>query len=589
MKILWISSTPSHPQDTSSDIHLIGQQIMAAGHHITFLLYGQEQNNAEAKIKMQYFWSKFIFVPDHLAGQEKINENKRRIDDWFNQDIESYIKVLLILEKIDIVICEGIYFSKALSLFPDSVFKILHYPDYLSDQVAKQEQFEYDDFQPTSEHRKIAFDRANLIITNRLDPLLTNRTVLNVDFQQQNLSQNQDFLRCLSTKSNSHIRKKSTLVITDVRFWEPGLGSHSRILALCSELKQHVNLTIFFFGSISPSAIRLINKCGFEGQVISYKIFEQAGVKLDLKFPQPPHNISSGLKKKFHETFLRSLKAYLLSTKKFDVLIFEYLWLAYTREVLFYPALTILDTHDLMAYRDYRFSSQNMPIGISISLREELDLLEQFDVVLAIQHEEADILSSFLKKAIPLCCPHGIELPKPQISKKNSTDFKLGFIGGNSDANYAAIYWFIQKVWPIVNSLPISLHIYGSICDRFPQYQKNIELHGLVDDLSEAYIHCDIMINPMIHGGGIKIKSIEAMAYGKPLIASLEGAVGIDNPEQSGLIVAKNRKEFINAVLTLFNNSELCNKMSQSAREATRTQFSPNTCFSPLIEVIGAV
>jgi glycosyltransferase involved in cell wall biosynthesis len=232
-----------------------------------------------------------------------------------------------------------------------------------------------------------------------------------------------------------------------------------------------------------------------------------------------------------------------------------------------------------------------LPHHISLTFSQERTLLERFDAVIAIQHEEAAILESTLNRAIPICCPHGCETGQDQegwgIEFK---ELRLGFVGGNSDANYLAIDWFIKQVWPVVGQLSVELHVFGAVCQRFasPPAEK-VHLHGMVEDLSKVYAQCDVMLNPMIHGGGIKIKSIEALAHGKPLIASPEGAVGIHAPQDSGVIVAKDRAEFINAVLRLLENVQERKATAAAARAAAETQFSPDKCFAPLVELIESM
>lgn len=761
MKILWISPTPSHPQDAGNRAHIyaMAKRILAEGHHVTFLLYGQEWIPPEAKVEMQKFWPEFVFVPHRLGGQRKKTKGDVwGIDDWFNTDLEVAIKTVESMRQFDTVYCEYVFFSKALTLFPSHVYKVLSCHDRMSGraELLKKQGIAPDFFYTTPDQEKIALDRSDLVIAIQGDERkffqsLTKKPVVEVGYQvardflpQRRLGRRlrvgyigsnnslnrksleiflaqlqkepklasevevvaagtickslenqpvtclgivptesdlykevdlvinpmvdgtglkiktlsaishgmpflstetgskgiavtlpehfsdsigklvadlaqvvknpwdnlpklraeserlfdvyqarqkrlvQDLLFAMSTRNARHLREKRVLMVTDVPFWEPGLGNHARILSMCNELRQHANLTIFFYGSLWKQREELIGKVGLAGQVISYKAYEEAGNKLESKSNCPRY---PGLARWHHETYYRSLRVYLDKTPHFDVVIFQYIRLAYTRDALSYPALTVLDTHDLMSMREYRFLSQGLPHHISLTFSQERTLLERFNAVIAIQHEEAAILESTLNKAIPICCPHGCEAG--QVQEELGIEFKelrLGFVGGNSDANYLAIDWFIKQVWSVVGSLSVELHIFGAVCQRFasPPGEK-VHLHGMVEDLSKVYAQCDVMLNPMIHGGGIKIKSVEALAHGKPLIASPEGAVGIYAPQDSGVIVANDRAEFINAVLRLLENPQERKTMANAAQLAAEAQFSPNKCFAPLVELIESM
>lgn len=384
--------------------------------------------------------------------------------------------------------------------------------------------------------------------------------------------------------------KKKVLIVTDVRFWRSGVGSHSRILTLYRELEKNFDVSVFFYGTIHKKDQGILSGLGIFENLFSYKKYSYASSvsfkKID--FPNPP-----GLKNKRHEIFLESLSNFVEAQDQYDAVIYEYIWLAYTKEAISYPTISIIDTHDLMAYREYRFSRQGAEASISISLREEIDILDNFDAVIAIQSEEAISLSGLLRDAIPICCPHPVEVP---ICDKNAIidnfhKFRIGFVGGENEANEKAIKWFINEVFPVVSRNGVELNIYGGVCKRIMKYREasGVFLHGQVERLVDAYADNQVMINPMIHGGGLKIKSVESLANRKPLIASAEGAIGIANPEMSGVIVANNRAEFIDAILKILHQPNVLEKMSYDAEKAARDQFSSEACFSPLIELIEAI
>ena len=392
------------------------------------------------------------------------------------------------------------------------------------------------------------------------------------------------FLYCLSAGSVRHLRKKRVLLVTDVPFWRAGMGSHARILELCQALRNRFALRVFFFASLGAEDRSLIAALGLSDVVLSYKDYEEKAktFSLPVKFPATP-----GLGKWRQNFFSKCLAAYLRSVPKFDSVIFEYIWLAYTCDALYYPALTVIDTHDLMAPREFRFRVNGGTAGVSISLAEEIALLDRFDAVVAIQHEEARALAGMLKRAIPLCCPHGVSVSDDGIEpERGSGPLRLGFIGAGNDANFEAIDWFLKQVWPIVAAEPVRLHVFGDVCARLPTSLEGVTLHGKVDFVAHAYGQCDVMINPVIHGGGIKIKSVESLVFGLPLIASAEGAVGIAEPHESGVIVAKSRGEFVDAILSLIHRPAVRRQMAGQARSAGKRQFNPETCFEPVIAMI---
>ena len=767
MNILWISPTPSHPQDAGNraHIHALGSRILSAGHSVTFLLYDQENCSSTpgAIDAMRRFWPEFVVVPHRARNRKKTQGDCWGIDDWFNEDIASAVRYLASQKDYDAVICEYVFFSKALTLFDGRVLKILNCHDRMSNRadLLQRNGLPPDFFYTTPQQEKIALDRADLILAiqgnekcffqsltskcvielghpievnllpprrrktdklrvgylgsinslnrkslevffaafrnrptlaqkvklvlagnicnivedpdiecwgfvenerdffNEIDlfinpmidgtglkiktlsalrhgvpllatapasaglptstpehtcdsieslidhleeiasdpqkrlPELRDATLDCLNAYQQRIDQQFDgLLRALSTRSITHLRRKRVLLVTDIPFWEPGVGNHSRILSLCRALQKEFDFKVFFFGSIWLDRQKAIAAAGLDGVIVSYKDYEDAAKDLPFKSSIPAH---AGLKRARHDIFGKSLALFLRKQPRYDAVIFEYLWLAYLRDAVPYQATCILDTHDLMAPREYRFATQGLKTGVSITLKDEVAILAKFDALMAIQNEEARWMARLVPNKVVLCCPHGVETfsetSTARLGARRSRDLRLGFVGGGSNENAEAMRWFLREVWPVVRQLAIELHVYGSVCEKLRDQPLDaaVTLHGLVPDLDAAYAHCDVMINPIVHGGGLKIKSVEALAHGKPLIASPEGAVGIEEPENSGVVVARSRGEFIDAVLRLAQNPKERESLARQALAAAQEQFSPAASFAPLMALVRSL
>jgi len=398
-------------------------------------------------------------------------------------------------------------------------------------------------------------------------PKLMNATPEHLNAYQRRIGQEFDGLhRALSTRSISHMRRKRVLVVTDIPFWEPGVGSHSRILSLCQALRAEFDYQVFFLGTILPDREKLIAAAGLQGAIVSYN--DYVG---------------------------KSLALFLRKQPRYDTVIFEYLWLAHLRDAMPYQATCILDTHYLMAPSEYRFAIQGLQTGVSITLKDEVAILAKFDALLAIQQEEARWMARLVPNKIVLCCPHGVEAVSETLTTKlearRSGNLRLGFIGGCSNANSEAMRWFLRQVWPIVSQHDIELHVYGNVCEKLRDLplDAGVTLHGHVSSLDKAYAHCDVMINPIMHSDGPKIKSVEALAHGKPLIASPVGAMGIEKPESSGVLVARSRSEFIDALLRLALNPVERESLARQALAAAQEQFSPAVTYASLMALVRSL
>ncbi|MBW4535336.1 MAG: glycosyltransferase family 4 protein [Pleurocapsa minor HA4230-MV1] len=380
------------------------------------------------------------------------------------------------------------------------------------------------------------------------------------------------------------------MLATDAPFWEGKMGSHQRILAIAKALKNHCSLKIFFFGSIGLQRRTQIKEAGFENMVVSYKDFDQHLKPEEAGLPKLTSfaNIQ-GLKKRRHDAFYTTFAQYVAAVQP-NIVLIEYIYLAYLQDAIPSNCLKLIDTHDVMCFREYRFYQHQMlnAISMSVSYQEEQFILNHFDAVLAIQKNEYEILRKMLPNKVLLLCPHSVTYDS-QYRKLNEIK-NIGFIGADNEANYSGLDWFIKQVWPIVKQLNLNLYIFGKVGDRFAGIcDADESIKNMSDQLSQAEVYSlvDCMINPVFVGGGLKIKTLEALAYGKPLISSKEGSVGIDNQAENGIIVAHNRLEFIESLIKLVKQPNLATELIQQGQTTIEQQFSPESCYQPLINLIS--
>jgi glycosyltransferase involved in cell wall biosynthesis len=58
-------------------------------------------------------------------------------------------------------------------------------------------------------------------------------------------------------------------------------------------------------------------------------------------------------------------------------------------------------------------------------------------------------------------------------------------------------------------------------------YAQHIVYAGFVDDIDLYFKACDLFINPLLDGGGIKTKLVEALGFGKKAVSTVNGAIGV--------------------------------------------------------------
>lgn len=156
---------------------------------------------------------------------------------------------------------------------------------------------------------------------------------------------------------------------------------------------------------------------------------------------------------------------------------------------------------------------------------------------------------------------------------------RLLFIGSMFPPNYEGIKWFVENVMSEIEDY--SLQIVGKNFEKRREEleRSNVEVIGTVDDLEQFYYSDNIMIMPVFYGDGIKIKTAEAMMYGKIILATNEALEGYDVDQTRGIFRCNTKKEFIECIYKIQNDMDK-NEMELS----TRKLFLEKYCLNEQIE-----
>ena len=132
---------------------------------------------------------------------------------------------------------------------------------------------------------------------------------------------------------------------------------------------------------------------------------------------------------------------------------------------------------------------------------------------------------------------------------------RILFLGSCFGPNEDGIEWFIKEVMP---KLPeITLDIVGlgfeNKKEQYNQY-KNINIIGTVDDTAPYYYSHLIVIMPIRYGAGMKVKTAEAMMYGRYILASSEALEGYETDNIDGIYNCNTATEYVSAIKYVFSH-----------------------------------
>ena len=220
----------------------------------------------------------------------------------------------------------------------------------------------------------------------------------------------------------------------------------------------------------------------------------------------------------------------LCSRYRFDICLVNYVWFSKVLEVVSETTYKIIDTHDVFGDRHLVAAEAGLdPVWFYTTKTLEALALERADLVLAIQSEEAKYFKSITGKSVSTI---GYVVPRMFLAtdeREKSEKINIGYIGSGNPFNVTSILSLHDLVSQSPNLLEnFEFTIAGTICNALESKIPNFNMLGLVDELDDFYRSIDVVVNPMIGGTGLKIKSLEALSYGKPLLATKDAMVGID-------------------------------------------------------------
>jgi glycosyltransferase involved in cell wall biosynthesis len=158
-------------------------------------------------------------------------------------------------------------------------------------------------------------------------------------------------------------------------------------------------------------------------------------------------------------------------------------------------------------------------------------------------------------------------------------------------ANYEAMVWFLQAVFPQVQALnpAVSLTITGDHGNQPLPAAPNVHLTGFVPDVRPLIAGAWCSIVPIHTGGGTRVKILEAMALRTPVITTTKGVEGIEAQDGVHLLVADTPQAFAEATIRLLHEPGLRQQLTTNAYQLVQTKYDWAATLPQFLQLIERV
>jgi glycosyltransferase involved in cell wall biosynthesis len=223
----------------------------------------------------------------------------------------------------------------------------------------------------------------------------------------------------------------------------------------------------------------------------------------------------------------------------------------------------------------------------------EAETCQRFDRVVwvtlqdyqAVQRRIPDSRSQILNSAvIPIC---GDPEATPIVARRADAR-RVTFLGGlHYPPNAQGVLWFAKQVFPLVLAqVPDAvLTVIGKnpprqildLKSKIPE--SSLEITGYVADPKPYLAETAVFVVPLLAGGGMRVKVVDAWMWGLPVVSTTTGAEGIETRPGENILLADTPEAFAQATVHLLHNPDEGQRLAQAGRQWVEQRYNWRTVY----------
>lgn len=191
--------------------------------------------------------------------------------------------------------------------------------------------------------------------------------------------------------------------------------------------------------------------------------------------------------------------------------------------------------------------------------------------------------------------PHSMDLSRYSGDYGTPRPNSLVYTGALTyHANFDAVDYFLREIYPHIKvKVPgVSMQVLGNTGNaRLEEWKndKSVTFPGLLYDVRPSLGQSWLSIVPLRVGGGTRLKIIESLAIGTPVVSTSKGAEGLDVTHGKNILIADTPVEFAKAVISILENPQFRETLSVEGRKLVQERYSATVMgnqFNSMLEQI---
>jgi len=286
---------------------------------------------------------------------------------------------------------------------------------------------------------------------------------------------------------------------------------------------------------------------------------------------------------RFYDLEIKNFIQDLIDKKKYKIIIFESIFTTiYLDELqIKTPTKKIFRAHNI-EHKIWEELARNQKIKKLAFLwfAKQIKIMENtmpknIDYIFTLSNKDANYFHKiFPQKTHNIPVTFKIEYQK--VPKIKNSIFHLGAM--DWAPNIEGVNWFLTKVKPLLNMKSgVKIYIAGkNMPSKYFKY-KNILIESSVKNAKTYIQDKEILFVPLFSGSGIRVKILEAMSLGIPVVSTTKGAEGIPYTNNQDILISDNAIGFATAIHRLIENKKLAHKIGENGRKIIIKYFSQNS------------
>lgn len=265
-------------------------------------------------------------------------------------------------------------------------------------------------------------------------------------------------------------------------------------------------------------------------------------------------------------------------------------------------ARTVLTFHDIVFNKLDRISrlepkpTRKMRLWLNGQMmrRWEPYYTERFGRCITVSESDRRLLLSVNPHLQIDVAPNGVDTKLYQPLSPSNLSPALIFVGNMGyRPNIDAMTHFLQAIYPRIRKEVPSLEMWIVGINPSSEVKQlagdGVHVTGSVDDLLPFYRRSTVCVVPLRAGGGTRLKILEAMAVGRPVVSTSIGCEGLDVTDGDHLFIADRDEQFAEKTLQLLADRDLCKRITASAWELTKSKYDWDVITKKLLQTYSDV